>query len=81
MSGLQEAPHEHLVAPVDSPYSHSLLKDRARYEEMYRESIEKPAQFWGKMAEQFHWETKVSLMVHWTCSFVLETSNPLSCVY
>ena len=58
---LQEAPHEHLVAPVESPYTHSLLKDRAQYEEMYRESIESPAKFWGKIAEQFHWETKVDL--------------------
>lgn len=51
--------HNQLVAPVDTPYQHSLLKERAQYEEMYRESIENPAAFWGRMAQQFHWETPV----------------------
>lgn len=28
-----------------------------QYEEMYKESIEKPEVFWGNIAKQFHWET------------------------
>lgn len=28
-----------------------------QYEELYKESIEHPEQFWGKIAKQFHWET------------------------
>ena len=49
----------HMEAPVDTPYTHSLLKDRGQYEEMYTRSIEQPAQFWGEVARQFHWETPV----------------------
>ena len=48
-----------MEAPVDTPYSHSLLKDRGQYQEMYTRSIEQPAQFWGEIARQFHWETPV----------------------
>lgn len=30
-----------------------------QYKKMYTESIEQPEAFWGKMAEEFHWEEKV----------------------
>lgn len=32
-----------------------------QYKRMYTESIEQPEAFWGKMAEEFHWELKVRL--------------------
>ncbi len=34
------------------------LKSRADYDRMYRESIENPEGFWGKVAEEFHWFKK-----------------------
>jgi acetyl-CoA synthetase len=34
------------------------LKSRAEYDRMYRESIENPEGFWGKVAEEFHWYKK-----------------------
>ena len=30
------------------------------YRAMYKESVEKPAEFWGKIAAQFHWQTPPS---------------------
>ena len=32
------------------------LKDKAEYDELYKRSIEDPANFWGDIASQFHWE-------------------------
>lgn len=32
-----------------------------QYEDLYKESIEKPEQFWGNIAKQFHWETPYDL--------------------
>ena len=37
-----------------------------QYDEMYKQSIEDPASFWGKVAEEFHWEQKVGLRVNCT---------------
>jgi acetyl-CoA synthetase len=34
------------------------LKSRADYDRMYKESIENPEGFWGKIAEEFHWYRK-----------------------
>jgi hypothetical protein len=31
-----------------------------QYKQMYKESIEEPEKFWGKIADDFHWEQKVS---------------------
>lgn len=28
-----------------------------QYAQMYKQSIDEPAQFWGNIAKQFHWET------------------------
>ena len=30
-----------------------------QYKKMYEESINNPEAFWGKIAEEFHWEKKV----------------------
>ena len=56
---LPEAAPHHATEPVDSLYQHSLLHDRSSYEEMYKESIERPARFWAKIARQYHWEQPV----------------------
>ena len=35
-----------------------------QYQRMYDESIKQPEQFWGKIADEFHWDKKVQ---PWTC--------------
>jgi acetyl-CoA synthetase len=34
------------------------IKNMAQYQAMYKESIEDPEGFWGKIAEEFYWEKK-----------------------
>ncbi|OUS41910.1 hypothetical protein BE221DRAFT_196331 [Ostreococcus tauri] len=34
------------------------LKTYEEYEDLYRTSIEKPGEFWSKIAEEFYWETR-----------------------
>ena len=41
------------------------IKSLEEYERMYRESIDLPEQFWGKMAEQLHWFTKWNTVLDW----------------
>jgi len=41
------------------------IKSRDEYERMYRESIDQPEQFWGKMAEQIHWFQQWEKVLDW----------------
>jgi acetyl-CoA synthetase len=43
------------------PHIHS----RAEYERMYRESIDHPEKFWGKMAQELHWFEKWKTVLEW----------------
>ena len=43
----------------------ALIKSRAEYDRMYRESIDKPEQFWGKQAEELHWFKKWDKVLEW----------------
>lgn len=44
------------------------------YHEMYEESIERPGQFWGDIAKQFHWETPATDPDN-ICTFNFELSK------
>ena len=35
------------------------------YERLYRESVENPEQFWGRMAEDLHWFKKWDRVLEW----------------
>lgn len=35
----------------------SYVSSFEQYQELYKESIENPQGFWGKISKQFHWET------------------------
>ncbi len=35
------------------------ISSREQYDRMYKRSVEDPEGFWGEIADQFHWETKV----------------------
>ena len=41
------------------------IKSRDEYERLYRESIDQPDQFWGKMAEHLHWFKKWDKVLDW----------------
>jgi len=36
-----------------------MIGSRAEYEAMYRRSMDDPDAFWGELAEEFDWKTKV----------------------
>ena len=54
-----------LFPPPAEFVSQALLKSRAEYDRMYRESIDKPDQFWGKQALALHWFKKWDTVLEW----------------
>ncbi len=52
------------IKPLFAQRGH--VKSRAEYDRMYQESIEKPDQFWAKMAEDFVWQKKWNQVVSHT---------------
>lgn len=48
-----------------------------QYEELYKESIEQPAKFWGNIAKQFHWETPADAENFMTFNFDI-SKGPIS---
>ncbi|HSU65331.1 MAG TPA: acetate--CoA ligase, partial [Tepidisphaeraceae bacterium] len=41
------------------------VKSREEYDQLYRESIDQPDQFWGRMAEGIHWFKKWDKVLDW----------------
>lgn len=41
------------------------LRTRAAYDEAYRESVDNPEEFWGKVAEKFTWKKKWDKVLEW----------------
>jgi acetyl-CoA synthetase len=46
------------IYPVTPEWARSAHCDKARYEQLYRESIERPDAFWAKQAERLTWSKK-----------------------
>ena len=63
---IESSLQEQRVFPPPPEFSRRAhLKSREEYERMYRDSIERPDQFWGKMAEQIHWFKKWDTVLDW----------------
>ena len=43
----------------------ALIHSRAEYDRLYRESIDNPESFWGRMAEELHWFKKWNRVLEW----------------
>jgi len=65
-STLQE---NRLFPPTAEFSAKAHLKTRQQYEQMYRESIEQPEKFWGRIAEELHWFRKWDRVLEWNCPF------------
>jgi acetyl-CoA synthetase len=63
-SSLQE---NRLFPPPPAFAADALIKSRGEYDRMYRESIEKPEEFWTKLAEKLHWFKKWDKVLEWNC--------------
>ena len=44
---------------------HAHIKNLAEYEAIYRESVEHPEEFWGKIASELHWFKKWDKVLDW----------------
>jgi acetyl-CoA synthetase len=54
-----------LFPPTQEFISKAHVNSREQYDEMYRESIEQPDLFWGKIAEEFTWKKKWDRVRNW----------------
>ena len=61
-SSLQE---ERVFPPRPEFARRAHVKSRDEYERLYRESIDQPEQFWGRMAEGLHWFKKWEKVLDW----------------
>ncbi len=43
------------------------IKSLEEYERIYRESVEQPEQFWGRIAEELRWFKKWDKVLEWNC--------------
>lgn len=39
------------------------VNSREEYEQLYKQSLADPAAFWGKLAQDYHWQQKVPRVV------------------
>ena len=44
-----------IVLPDSRITAEAHISSMEQYQQMYKRSVEQPEQFWGKVAEQFHW--------------------------
>ncbi len=57
---------DRVFAPPGEFARHAHIKSREEYDRLYRESIDQPDQFWGRMAESLHWFKKWDRVLEWT---------------
>ena len=59
---------ENRVFPPPAEFSaKARIKSRAEYDRLYRESIDRPEDFWGKQAEALKWFKKWDRVLEWNC--------------
>jgi acetyl-CoA synthetase len=54
-----------LFAPVQEFIDNAHINSREQYDAMYKESIEEPEAFWGRIAETFTWKKKWDRVRNW----------------
>ena len=63
---IESSLQEQRVFPPPAEFSRRAhIKTREEYERLYRESIDQPEEFWGRMAEQLHWFKKWDRVLDW----------------
>src|SRR5207249_8594948 len=61
---------EHRVFPPPEHFSRRAnVPSRARYDELYRRSVEDPEAFWGEMAGRLRWTTRWARVLDWQPPF------------
>jgi acetyl-CoA synthetase len=63
---IESAQKENRVFPPPPAISaKAWIKSREQYDRMYRESIDRPEDFWGKIAGELHWFKKWDRVLEW----------------
>jgi acetyl-CoA synthetase len=63
---IESAQQENRVFPPNPAFaSNAWIKSRQQYDQMYRESIDNPDQFWSKIASELHWFKKWDRVLDW----------------
>ncbi|TMA36980.1 MAG: acetyl-coenzyme A synthetase, partial [Deltaproteobacteria bacterium] len=61
---------EHRVFPPPEPFSgRASVPSRARYDELYRRSLDDPEAFWGEMAARLRWTARWERVLDWQPPF------------
>ncbi len=58
-----------MFAPSAEAAAKAWINSRRQYDEMYRESIDRPEEFWGKIAGELHWLRKWDRVLEWKPPF------------
>jgi acetyl-CoA synthetase len=65
-SGIESAMKENRVFPPAREFSdQAWIRSRAEYDRLYRESIDRPDEFWGRIAGELHWFQKWDRVLQW----------------
>jgi acetyl-CoA synthetase len=68
VSAIESALQENRLFPPPASFSQKArIKSKEEYQKLYRESIDQPEQFWGRMAEELHWFKKWDKVLEWNC--------------
>jgi acetyl-CoA synthetase len=68
VSGIESTMQENRLFPPPASFSQKArIKSKEEYQKLYRESIDQPEQFWGRMAEELHWFKKWDKVLEWNC--------------
>lgn len=51
---------DQLYEPNEAISDQAYVRSMDQYRQMYAQSLDDPSRFWGDVANQFHWETKVT---------------------
>jgi acetyl-CoA synthetase len=64
--GIESSLQESRVFPPPAEFARRAhVKSREEYDRLYRESIDQPEQFWGRMAQEIHWFKKWDKVLDW----------------
>src|SRR5258706_15506301 len=67
MSQIENILHEHRLFPPSREFqSKARLSSEAAYQRMYRESIEQPESFWGRIARELPWIEPFKQVLDWS---------------
>src|SRR4051812_4849480 len=67
-AAIESTMQENRVFPPPADFAaKALIKSRAEYDRLYRESIDQPETFWAKQAERLHWFKKWDKVLEWNC--------------